>query len=59
MIRRDKKIPPDDRAPKRPTEHKGETVEQFLARGGKVKKLPAGVAEWAIGFTNTWPGGRP
>ena len=40
-----------------PVEHQGETVEDFLARGGQIKKVQYGVADFAIGFTTKWPGG--
>lgn len=39
--------------------HTGETVEQFLKRGGKIKKLEPAVADGAVAFTTKWPGGRP
>jgi len=38
----------------KPVIHKGETVDDFKARGGKIKKLPPGVADWSIGFTKQW-----
>ncbi len=39
--------------------HRGETVEDFLARGGTIKRVEPGIAEYAVGFTTKWPGGRP
>ena len=54
-----KKFLPDHTPPYRKPAPKGETVEQYLARGGTVKKLSPSIANGAIPFNSKWPGGRP
>ncbi len=53
-----RKLPPDDKPQTRPGT-RGETVEQYLARGGTVKKVELGIADGAIPFNRKYPGGRP